>query len=85
MIDKDIIKKYIDNEIVYLKQDIEGEKKYNLGNYNVSGLEEDLTFLTKLSENDIDEITKNVNDDEKLSDMIYETIHNYLDDCIYHK
>ena len=85
MIGKDIIKKYIDNEIVYLKQDIEGEKKYNLGNYNVSGLEEDLTFLTKLSENDIDEITKNVNDDEKLSDMIYETIHNYLYDCIYHK
>lgn len=85
MIGKDIIKKYIDNEIVYLKQDIEGEKRYNLGNYNVSGLEEDLTFLTKLSESDIDEITRNVNDDEKLSDMIYETIHNYLYDCIYHK
>ena len=81
IIDKEFIKQYIENEIIYLKQDIEGERKYNLNNYNVEGLEEDLTFLTKLSEEEIEDITQKVNDDEELTNKINELIHYWL----YHK
>lgn len=81
IIDKEFVKQYIENEIVYLKQDIEGERKYNLNNYNVEGLEEDLTFLTKLSEEEIEDITQKVNDDEELTNKINELIHYWL----YHK
>ena len=85
MIDKQVIKDYIKNEINYVKQDIEGEKRYNLGNYNVSGLEEDLTFLTKLTDEDVEEITRNINNDEELTNKIYDLIHYWIYDCIYHK
>ena len=81
IIDKEFVKQYIGNEIIYLKQDIEGERKYNLNNYNVEGLEEDLTFLTKLSEEEIEDITQKVNDDEELTNKINELIHYWL----YHK
>lgn len=81
IIDKEFVKQYIENEIIYLKQDIEGERKYNLNNYNVEGLEEDLTFLTKLSEEEIEDITQKVNDDEELTNKINELIHYWL----YHK
>ena len=81
IIDKEFVKQYIENEIIYLKQDIEGERKYNLNNYNIEGLEEDLTFLTKLSEEEIEDITQKVNDDEELTNKINELIHYWL----YHK
>lgn len=79
-IDSDMVKEYIENEINYIQDDIENNKKYN--NWRtIKDLEEDIKYLKELSQEDIKEITQKVNDDEELQDKITELIHYWL----YHK
>lgn len=79
-VDNDRVSDYIDNEIEYIKSDIENNKKYN--NWRtIEDLEEDLNYLKNLSESDIENITQKINDDEELQDKITELIHYWL----YHK
>lgn len=74
-IDSDMVSDYINNEIDYIKQDMENELN------NKDDLQQDLNYLEDLTENDIEDITQKVNDDEELQDKITELIHFW----IYHK
>lgn len=74
-IDSDMVSEYIDNEIDYIKQDMENELN------NKDDLQQDLNYLEDLTENDIEDITQKINDDEELQDKINELIHYW----IYHR
>ena len=73
-IDSDMVSDYIDNEIDYIKCDIETHKKYN-DTRLVKTLQQDLDYLERLSDSDIEEITQKINNDEELQDKISELIH----------
>lgn len=74
-IDSNMVSDYIDNEIEYIKQDIENEWT------NKEDLQKDLKYLENLTDKNIEEITQKINDDEELQDKINELIHYW----IYHK
>ena len=73
-VDTDRVSDYINNEIDYIKSDME------ISGYS-KGLLQDLQYLENLTENDIKNITQKINDDEELQDKITELIHYWL----YHK
>lgn len=74
-VDSDRVYDYIDNEIDYIKQDMDIEYS------NKEDLQQDLDYLEQLTEKDIEEITQKINDDEELQDKITELIHYW----VYHK
>lgn len=74
LIDRDFVEEYIQNEVANIDRDID------ICGWN-RGLQEDLDYINKLTDEDIDDITQKVNDDEELTNKINELIHYWL----YHK
>lgn len=73
------IKKYIKNEIDYIKESMSNDKQ------NINSYKKDLDKLRSLKSNDIKEIQSAIFDDLDFEDYINEMIHEYLYDYIEEK
>ena len=73
-VDSSMVYEYIQNEINYIENEVDFRDKA----INENAYKEDLRYLKSLTDEKIEKITQQVNDDEELQDKIIELINYYL-------